>query len=383
MSQENTPPTEGTPRFQREQTDESLRKERNRPDEAMAAKRKFTQDMADDIVERAREQADEVLHSAREKADEKLQLEAETVTSSQETAHQVVNQERVEEDQALMQERASADSNLRWERKEQARILASLLPMEREKTDRYLLTEREHSDDAVAHRDDFLGMVSHDLRDLLSGIALHAHLLSKQASDSDEGKRTVVWMNRIERYVARMNRLIGDLVDVASIDAGKFAVHPQPGDLAELISEAVASFQPLAHEKGISLTSAHSGTPSAAMFDRERVLQVIANLISNAMRFTPESGEITLDAGRMGEDFRVSLFDTGVGIAPEAREAIFQRYGQAGGNAHKGLGMGLYISRCIVDAQGGRIWADANPAGTGSVFHFTIPVAAQPNHHRP
>ena len=154
------------------------------------------------------------------------------------TGHSV-SAERAGEDEALKDERAAADESLRREREEQTRTLAALLPLEREKTDRSLLTERTRSDDAVAHRDDFMGMISHDLRDLLGGIANNAKLLSIQASESDEGRRTVAGMARIERYVARMSRLIGDLVDVVGIEAGKLAIHPQRSDAAELITEAV------------------------------------------------------------------------------------------------------------------------------------------------
>src|SRR5688572_29534551 len=98
------------------------------------------------------------------------------------------------EDGVVHDERVAADEIIHRERAEQARALAALLPLEREKTDRYLLTERARSDDELAHRDDFLGMVSHDLRNLLSGIMLHGALLSEQASSSDEGRRTVAGM---------------------------------------------------------------------------------------------------------------------------------------------------------------------------------------------
>ena len=156
-----------------------------------------------------------MLDKAREKADDKLDAAKAGVA-----ARAAVAIERAGEDEALKEDRAAADASLRRERDEQARPLTVLLPLEREKTDLYLLTERARSDDALAHRDDFLGIVSHDLRNLLGGIAGNAALLSKQASKSDEGRRTTATAQRIERYVARMNRLIGDLGDVVSIEAG-------------------------------------------------------------------------------------------------------------------------------------------------------------------
>jgi signal transduction histidine kinase len=288
----------------------------------------------------------------------------------------VVATERAVEDEALKEERQAADASLRREREEQARTLAALLPLEREKTDRYLLTERVRSDDAVAHRDDFLGIVSHDLRNLLGGIAGNAALLSKQASQCDEGRRTVAAVDRIERYVARMNRLIGDLVDVVSIDAGKLAVHCGTSDASELITEAVDAFGHAARDKGISLESATSGTSLPAVFDRERMLQVLANLITNAIKFTAHGGVVTVRGEHAGEELRISVLDTGTGISADILEMVFERFWQVGKNDRRGLGLGLYISRCIVEAHGGRIWAESE-LGTGSAFHFTIPLSAK------
>jgi signal transduction histidine kinase len=374
MSKDKNFTTDESPQIEREQTDESLRQERNKTDHALTAQRKLTQDLADGIVERAREQADEVLDAAREKADEKLNPDGPEEGSTECVEREAVAQNRVEEDVALKQERASADDDLRWEREKQSRILAALLPLEREKTDRYLLKERELSDDMVVYRDDFMGMISHELSNLLTGIAIHAQLLAVRASDSDEGRQTLAGINIIERCVAGMNRLIRDLVDVTSIDAGKLAVHPQPGNVTEMISEAITPFAHAAQEKGLSLEFATAGQMLSGVFDGERMTQVVANLIANAMRFTPRGGSITLKAAHSGDDIRVSVLDTGEGIAADMREAIFERFGQAGGNAHRGLGLGLYISRCIVEAHGGRIWAESNPAGTGSAFHLTIPA---------
>jgi signal transduction histidine kinase len=366
------------PQLEREQTDESLRRERKGADFAVAETRKLSQRLADGIVERAREQADEVLDEAREKADAKLTTDGPEGRAPHAAAREAVRQERGEEDAALKQERASADDTLRWERKEQSRILAALLPFEREKTDRYLLSERELSDDAVARRDDFMGMISHELRNLLAGIAIHAQVLTNQASDSDEGRRTLAGVDRIQRCVARMNRLIEDLVDIASIDAGKLVVHPQPGDVAEMISEAITSFAHVAQQKGLSLEFANGGQMLSGVFDSERMLQVISNLIDNAMRFTPSGGAITIKAAHAGDDLCISVLDTGKGIDADMREAIFERFGQVDGNDHRGLGLGLYISRCIVEAQGGRIWAENNPAGTGSAFHLTVSGRSKP-----
>ncbi len=363
-------PEEKKPQPERDQTDESLRTERSNADDVMAERRTGLEENADELVERAREHADAVLDTARYKADEKLsglRLGA--------REREVVIRERAHEDRILVAERAAADDALRREREEQARTLAALLPFEREKTDRFLLTERARSDDALAHRDDFLGMVSHDLRNLMSGIALNATLLSEDASESDEGRRTVTGMRRIQSYVARMNRLIGDLVDVASIDAGKLAVLPDRGGAAALLAEAVDIFALAAKEKGIALESAPAAPPMMADFDHDRMLQVLANLIANALKFTPRGGTIVVRGEANDEELHFSVSDTGTGIPGAMLEAVFERFWQVGKNDRRGLGLGLYISKCLVDAHGGRIWAESE-VGKGSTFHVTIPASA-------
>ncbi len=358
------------PRPERDETDQSLRTERKNSDRAIAERRHGIEETADLLVERAREHADEVLDIARDKADRKLAAAAKDGTE-----REVVARERAVEDEALEDEREAADEVLRREREEAARTLAALLPLEREKTDRFLLTERVRSDDALAHRDDFLGMVSHDLRNLLSGIVLHASLLARQASDSDEGQRTLAGMTRIQRYVARMNRLIGDLVDVASIDAGKLAVQLEVLDAAVLVREAVDAFAQAAAQKQITLAWEVSEPSLPARFDHERMLQVFANLITNALKFTPEGGTIVVRGERDGDQISLSVRDDGMGIPADVLEAVFERFWQVGKNDQRGLGLGLYISRCIIDAHGGQIWAESKP-GQGSTFHFKIPAAS-------
>ncbi|MBA3545343.1 MAG: HAMP domain-containing histidine kinase [Nannocystis sp.] len=360
------------PQPERDQTDESLRVERKKSDQALAEQRLVIQETADLLVERAREHADAVMDTARDKADQKL-VDAGAGVRGREA----VAAARELEDQVLDEERTTADAILDRERMEQARTLAALLPLEREKTDRYLLTERVRSDDALAHRDDFMGMVSHDLRNLLSAIVLHSGVVAKTASDSDEGRRTVAGMTRIQRYVARMNRLIGDLVDVVSLDAGKLAVTPTPGDAATLHTEAMEAFADAAAEKGLILECTCAEPSLLASFDHERMLQVLANLIANALKFTPRGGRIIISGERAGGRIHLCVEDNGMGIPGQMLEAVFERFWQVGKNDQRGFGLGLYISRCIVEAHGGKIWAEST-LGERSTFHLTFPGAVPP-----
>ncbi|MFL6198811.1 MAG: ATP-binding protein [Thermoanaerobaculia bacterium] len=353
---------------ERDQTDESLRREREKTDRALA-ERHAAEEESDQVVHRARESADTVLNEARAQADQRLDDALPHVA-----AHSTLAQARALEDEALQDERASADEILRRERNENARVLSRLLPLEREKTDRFLLTERARSDDALANRDNFLGLVSHDLRNLLGGIVLNAELLSARALENENGRQTLEATARIQRYAARMNRLIGDLVDVASIDAGKLAVAPAPGDAAALIAEAVDTFQAAASAKGISLQTELAERPLPAELDHDRMLQVLANTIANAIKFTSQGGTVRVRGERAGDELRFSISDTGSGIPGTMLEAIFERFWQVGKNDRRGVGLGLYISRCIVEAHGGKIWAESR-LGEGTSIIFTLPVA--------
>ncbi|HEX2222690.1 MAG TPA: ATP-binding protein [Thermoanaerobaculia bacterium] len=350
----------------RQQTNESLRVERENTDRALA-KRQEAEEDSDLAVQRARESSDAALTEARAKADERLEA------SPRVDPRADLAEERVLEDEALQEERASADELLRRERDENARVLSRLLPLEREKTDQFLLTERTRSDVALSNRDNFLGLVSHDLRNLLGGIVMSAELLSARAPENEDGAQTLATTARIHRYAARMNRLIGDLLDVASIDAGKLAMTRVLGDAATLIAEAVDSFQATASAKGISLQSEIVGGPLLAEFDHDRMLQVLANILANAIKFTSRGGNILVHGEGSGDELHFSIRDTGSGIPGNMLEAIFERFWQVGKEDRGGVGLGLYISKSIVEAHGGKIWAESD-LGEGSTLSFTLPV---------
>lgn len=344
----------------RERTDESLRTERERVDRAIADKRSAREDEADGIVERARENADALLEGAREDADQRHPPTAEAATA--------LAARRASEDERLERDRAAADAALERERVENRRVLARLFPLEREKTDRHLLTERARADSAVSQRDDFLGIVSHDLRNLLGGIVLSADLVAKAPNGDPSGGK------RILRYAARMNRLIGDLLDVASIDAGKLSLTRERADMREVVAEAAESFRAAVVAKGLALEVVLPDEPTLGEGDRDRLLQVLANLITNAIKFT-ETGKITLSCARAGDGVIFSVRDTGIGIPEALCEAVFERFWQVGKNDRRGVGLGLFISRSIVDAHGGTIGVETE-LGKGSTFSFTIGWAA-------
>ncbi|WP_291981601.1 HAMP domain-containing sensor histidine kinase [Luteitalea sp.] len=357
----------------RQQTDVSLRAEREKTDRALAERQQAVQDEADTIIAVAREHADAVLDAARDKADEHLDAR----TGQPVMSRRAVEQSRDTEDAIVQDERDTADETLRLERERTSATLRALIPFEREKTDRHLLTERAIWDDALGNRDDFLGMVSHDLRGLLGGIVNAAAVLAMQASDSEDGRQAVAQAERIQRYAARMNRLICDLVDVASIEAGKLSMSPSEADVAALVTEAAETFAAVAAARGIDLAVEIDERPLHATLDYVRVLQVMTNLVSNAIKFTPDGGRIVVRGARQGGDVQLSVRDSGPGIPKHLLETVFERFWQADPSQRWSLGLGLYISRCIVEAHRGTVWAESPEAG-GTTVCLTLPARPVP-----
>src|SRR5512133_842823 len=185
---------------EREMTDASLREEREKADREMTASRAAIEKAADAVIEHARETADAVLVAAREKSDEKVDG---TVPHVMQAA---IADDREAEDITLHEERAAADRSVRREREARTRQLLRLLPLERDATDQYLFTERALSDDALATRDDFLCMVSHDLRDLLNGILMSSQFLTHKLDKYSASEQLLAETARIQRFGTRMNR---------------------------------------------------------------------------------------------------------------------------------------------------------------------------------
>ena len=262
----------------------------------------------------------------------------------------------------------TADHVLDRERSEHV----TLLSQERQATDQDLSHERARSDKALAMRDDFMGIVSHDLLNLLNAMVGISSLIEKEVAQENHVERVVAHARRVQRSGARMRRLVGDLVDVASIEAGMLAVTRAVGHPADVVTEAVETFQPQASGSGISLTAEIvPGVPSVA-FDAARILQVLSNLLSNALKFTPAQGSIVVRLDHVDDNVVCCVSDTGDGIPDDKLEAVFDRFVQLTKNDRRGVGLGLFISKCIVQGHGGRIWVK-NRTGGGSTFCFSLP----------
>lgn len=229
----------------------------------------------------------------------------------------------------------------------------------------------EKTEAAVRARDEVMAIVSHDLRNPINTITMTTDLLAEQLPEG-EAKRLLAI---IGRSTERMERLIRDLLDVARIEAGGLTIEPTPVDTAEIVREAVQLQQPLAQESGITLTAEIPGPLPQIDADRERVLQVFQNLIDNALKFTPESGLVTVRAQAEPGTVRFSVSDTGSGVDPDQLPHLFDRFWQARQGGRVGAGLGLAIVRGIVEAHGGAIEAESTP-GQGTTIIFTIPTAS-------
>jgi light-regulated signal transduction histidine kinase (bacteriophytochrome) len=227
---------------------------------------------------------------------------------------------------------------------------------------------------AVQARDDLLAVVSHDLRGPLSGVLLQTEVMLHVAGASDGAGADVMRSSaeRIRRSASHMKALTDDLVDLASIEARRFALRLRSVESRDLVEEALLAASPLAEAKGLALTVKLIDVPRLEA-DAERIFRVLSNLIGNAIKFTPEGGTITIRTERRGDDLLISVADTGPGIAADQLPHVFERYWRALSTSQPGSGLGLYIASGIVEAHGGKIWAESSVGGAR--FTFTLPLA--------
>jgi PAS domain S-box-containing protein len=261
-------------------------------------------------------------------------------------------------------ERRFGDQDLRW-----AMDLANRIGVAIENARLY-----EDATRAIKTREQVLSIVSHDLKNPLMGILLSTELLLNRAP-AEERRRGWKQLDRIRRGVQQMRHMVEDLLDASGIDAGRLAVELGDHPAGEVLEDALELLQPIAQARGIEV---HADLPAATLMlrcDRNRLLQVLNNLIGNAIKFTPNGGQVTITCDRYPGEALVTIQDSGPGIPPELLPHLFQPYVQGDTAAYQGRGLGLFISRGIVDAHGGRIWADPE-VGRGAKFQFTIPLVS-------
>jgi PAS domain S-box-containing protein len=229
--------------------------------------------------------------------------------------------------------------------------------------------------EADSLKDQFIGMLSHELRTPINAITGFGSLLE----DEVLGPLSVAQKGYLRRMLATADNLlvlVNDLLDASAMRAGKFKIDAQPVQLPPLAAEVGSRLAPLAAQRDQVLTTALDDDLPAVCADPQRIVQVLTNLIGNAIKFTPEGGTLTVEAVRDGGTVRVSVTDTGPGIPEAERSRLFRPFTQLASATRQhapGTGLGLSISAAIVEAHGGRIGVESQP-GQGSTFWFTLPV---------
>jgi signal transduction histidine kinase len=231
----------------------------------------------------------------------------------------------------------------------------------------------EQARQATEARDNMLAVVSHDLRTPLSVILMNIGVLLKARPWKDE-QRSSRQLEFVQRSAIRMRGMIEDLLDAASIESGQFSMKLKQLAVAPLVSEALGTLRPLAEGKSVQLAGDVAPGLPTILADEARLQQVLANVVGNAIKFTPAGGAILLNVARSGDMVTFTVADTGPGIPQEDLPHVFDRYWKGG---RQGTGLGLFIVKRIVEAHGGRVWVESH-VGEGSAFSFTIPVMPSP-----
>ncbi len=341
-------------------TDRSLLHERDKTDESMVKSRAEIEKMTDRQVEKAREKADQNLKK---------------------------------HDKVTKEERAHTDSAISTERKKKKALQRQFFSEERIETNSRLAQERDYTDtetvrheeqltdeqqlhfttkEALTTRNEFLAIVAHDLRNPVGAILSATDLLLEEIKPNERNGQ-LKWIEMIKRNAEVAYRLIGDLMDMERISEHKLEMQVANYDLNRIISEICDNFLRAAALKKVNLVVSQSKEPIFLVCDRVRISQVIANLLENALKFTPEGGKIFVEIESSDKEACVSVTDSGPGLSSENQTKIFGRFEQIHNKDRQGLGLGLYISRMLVQAHGGQIGVRSQ-LGQGSTFYFSLPV---------
>ena len=227
---------------------------------------------------------------------------------------------------------------------------------------------------AVRLRDEMLQIVSHDLRNPLASVLLNLEALQRRARAHADDAALAAAVGRIEGPVRRMQRLVEDLLDYAAIESGRMSLQHERHDVAQVVEEARVAHEDAARAAGLTLVAAADRGVGSIVCDRDRVLQVLGNLLGNAIKITPRGGVVDLRGAVVDDGVVFTVSDTGPGIARADQARIFDRFARGADARYRGSGLGLAISRSIVDAHGGRIWVEGEP-GAGARFCFILPAS--------
>lgn len=379
---------------ERQETDSSLDAERDKANKSLNSVRNKTEEKTDSDVNAERHSADRLTKSSRIESDKASDKKNGSIDSQARASQdKQLNTERRAADQATELERVRTDAALVKERQTKENLENQFLEDERKKTDKNLSVERTRTDLEVdqhsillnaeiaehlktktnlTSRDEFLAIVSHDLKNPIGTASLCAEMLLEDAAFKKLNIEVRGWVELIKRNTDTALRLIGDLLDMERVAEGKLQIKLGHHDIGQIIREAVETFARPAAAKKILLRVMPSDISGQILCDRDRVTQVITNLLNNAIKFTPQNGSVTVEANLNDIELQVSVSDTGPGIPNDMKGKIFERFVQLSSTDRKGLGLGLHISKMLVEAHEGRLWVHSK-MGEGSTFYFILP----------
>ena len=385
---------------ERKDTDQSLHLERDRANETLVQDRRKAEGNADKIIANERFEADEARKSQRKESDVDRNSELHSLKgntrdiANREVSDKRIQSEREASDSAVLQERSKIDSAIEKERDIKNKIVSELLSKERSQTDHNLGIERKMTDSEVlkssaslisevaAHlqtktalttRDEFLAIVSHDLKNPIGVIAASANILLDEAVEKKFDSETVQSIHMIKRNAATALRLITDILDMERVSQGKLELNFSRIEPDSLLAEVTGNFDQLAAEKNIKINTTYNRDTPRLICDRDRTLQILCNIVGNAIKFTPYGGTIEMSADCHDNCIEFLIRDSGSGIPEDKLETIFARYAQIGSENRTGLGLGLYIAKMFAEAHHGEVWVESDQK-TGSLFHISMPL---------
>ena len=227
----------------------------------------------------------------------------------------------------------------------------------------------------IRARDDMIGIVSHDLRNPVNAVKMLAGVMLDRERDEPLSAEMVEYATIIRQAAEQMDALIRDLLDVTRVEAGRLKVDARPENTEELLSDALRTLAPVASQKSLRLRLSSPDDIPHVLADRERIAQALSNLVGNAVKFSPPGSEISVGVEVLEAEVLFSVRDRGQGMTQEQLSHAFDRFWQSSRTDREGAGLGLAITKGIIDAHGGRIWADSSP-DEGAVFYFTLPISS-------
>jgi PAS domain S-box-containing protein len=248
-----------------------------------------------------------------------------------------------------------------------------LMGVSRDVTELHLA--KEALQEEIRRKDIFLTMLAHELRTPLSATSMAAQILTTENSNADH---TMELGHLISRQVGHMSRLVEDLLDISRVIHGEISLELKPVAMADIVKEAAEQVQGTVAAKGHTLNLVLCNDDCSVLGDRTRLVQIVANLMGNAARYTPDGGCITVKLKRQRENVTLSVSDTGIGITPNRIPELFELYQQevANNDRGSGLGVGLALVRKFIELHGGHVFAFSAGEGKGSTFTLKIPASS-------